>query len=331
VIPESKTEVVTRALQSAFNTSEYESISELTAGLSSARIYKIMVKERPYLLRVIMRTDEMADPTYYFSCMKVAAEAGLAPRIWYTHAEDRISITDFIEAKPFPIKLARVLIPELLSRLHALPLFSMRINYLDFADRGIRRLQSSKWLPESMTQDIFINYEKFFAVYPRDVKGFVSCHNDLKPDNILFDGERVWLVDWEAVFPNDRYVDLAVVGNFVILNNEDEKEYLKSYFGEGLNAYHEARFFLMSQMMHLVYLSFFMSLYSADGKAADLSGPIPEYREFHNRVWKGEVHLLDKESQLQYALVHLDRAKNNLRTKRFEESLKIVSGFEPSL
>ena len=55
----------------------------------------------------------------------------------------------------------------------------------------------------------------------------VSCHNDLKPDNILFDGERAWLVDWEAAFLNNRYTELSVVANFLITNDNEEKDYLE--------------------------------------------------------------------------------------------------------
>ncbi|WP_155121202.1 phosphotransferase [Bryobacter aggregatus] len=28
----------------------------------------------------------------------------------------------------------------------------------------------------------------------------VSCHNDLKPENVLFNGRRVSLVDWQPSF-----------------------------------------------------------------------------------------------------------------------------------
>ncbi len=325
MIPESKTEAVAHVLQTTFNTSEYESITELTAGLSSARIYKIVVKGKPFLLRVIMRTDAMGDPTHYYGCMKTAAEAGLAPRIWYANSEDRISITDFVEAKPFPLAEARVLMPDLLKRLHALPRFPVRLNYLEFVDKNIRKLQASKTLPESLTEDIFLQYERIRQVYPRNEEDLVSCHNDLKPDNVLYDGERVWLVDWEAAFPNDRYTELAVVANFILRSDQDEDDYLRIYFSETLTAYHRARFFLMRQVMHMIYLSFFMSLCCADGKPAELKGPNPEFREFHDRLWRGELYLLDKDVQLQYALVHLEQVKNNLRLKRFEESLQILS------
>jgi hypothetical protein len=59
----------------------------------------------------------------------------------------------------------------------------------------------------------------------------------LKPENILFDGSRVWLVDWEAAFLNDRYFDLAMVANFVVTNDAEENAFLQTYFGEPLLEY----------------------------------------------------------------------------------------------
>src|ERR1700759_158920 len=99
MIPEAKKPAVERALRAAFGVTEFEDIRQLTEGLSSALIFRIAVKKRPYLLRVIMRTDAIADPTRQFACMKLGEEAGLAPKIWYTSVEDRISITDFVNGK----------------------------------------------------------------------------------------------------------------------------------------------------------------------------------------------------------------------------------------
>src|SRR5579871_4514460 len=101
MIPEAKKPAVERALREAFGVAEFEEIRELTAGLSSALIFRIVVKGKPYLLRVIMRTDAIADPTRQFACMKAGEDAGIAPRVWYTSVEDRVAITDFVNAKPF--------------------------------------------------------------------------------------------------------------------------------------------------------------------------------------------------------------------------------------
>ena len=74
MIPEVKQSIVKKALRKAFNSDEFEDIQQLTKGLSSALVFKITVGENPYLLRVVTRDDALADPSFYYGCMKIAAE-----------------------------------------------------------------------------------------------------------------------------------------------------------------------------------------------------------------------------------------------------------------
>jgi hypothetical protein len=76
----------------------------LLGGLTAARVFRIVVRGNPYLLRV-----DTSDPTRQFASMKVAAEAGIAPQIWYANSEDRVLITDFVESKTFPDDFAPVI------------------------------------------------------------------------------------------------------------------------------------------------------------------------------------------------------------------------------
>jgi aminoglycoside phosphotransferase (APT) family kinase protein len=334
MIPEAKKNAVKHALHAAFGVSEFEGISELTVGLSSALIFRIVVRGKPYLLRIITRTDAMGDPTHYYGCMKAGAEAGLAPRVWYMGIDDRISITDFVEAKPLPIHEARVKLSDLLKRLHSLPPFpAPRLNYFDTMEGIVRKFQAAKILPESTTEELFRLYTNITSGYHRTDHDLVSCFNDLKPENILFDGNRVWLVDWEAAFLNDRYVDLAVVANFVVRNDNEEKEYLKRYFGEEFNEYNRARFFLMRQRLHMYYFTYFLLLVSADGVPIDLNLTKPDFREFHDRMWAGKIDLgktnsPNNDARQQYALVHMEQLLHNLRLKRFDDSLNTVSNYQ---
>jgi hypothetical protein len=82
MIPEAKNAAVARALQETFGVNEFEDIRMLTAGLSSALVFRIVVKGSSYLLRIIVRDDAISDPTRQFACMKSGAMAGLAPRVW---------------------------------------------------------------------------------------------------------------------------------------------------------------------------------------------------------------------------------------------------------
>ncbi len=333
MIPQEKRAAVTRGLREAFGVTALEDIRRLTRGHTSALVFRIVVRGHPFLLRIIMRTD---DPTCHFNCLKAAAEAGLAPHLWYASVEDRISITDFVDAVPFPVPDALVRMPNALRALHALPPFPRRANHLNTScmflmnkgttlDEFIRRFQAANILPKDESEEFFARYEQVAAVYPLEDAEMVSSHNDLfKPDNILFDGHRVWLVDWEAAFLNDRYADLAVVANLVVTNDAEESVYLQEYFGEPPDQYQLARFFLMQQVVHMFYAMVFLFLGSS-GKPANLSQNFPGFREFHRRIWAGEVNLADNDMKTVYGTVHWERLSENMRRARFNEALRIVS------
>jgi thiamine kinase-like enzyme len=327
MIPDEKKPAVERALRESFGLTSFEGIEKLTTGLSSALVFRIVVRGRPYLLRVITRTDSMSDPTRQFACMKSGADAGLAPRVWYANVEDRVSITDFVEARPFSTAEALVRLPATLRALHALPPFPpMRTysNYVDAMDAFIQKFRAAKILPESETDELFELYARIASVYPRHDSQLVSCHNDLKPENILFDGDRVWLVDWEAAFLNDPYADLAIVVNFIVTNDAEENAYLRAYFGEDPGDYRLARFYLMRQIAHMSYAAIFLLLGSF-GKPIEPHAQVPSFRDFHNRIWAGEVDLGSAEAKLQYGGVHMNQALHEMRAARFDRSLRIVS------
>ncbi|MCX7747110.1 MAG: phosphotransferase [Clostridia bacterium] len=323
MIPENKQTSVKNAMQTAFGVNSYDDIKAITTGLSNALTFRIVVKSKPYLMK-IARTDELSSPANYYACMKAGSEAGIAPRVWYLSAQDKISITDFIEPKPFPLNKAKEIMPKLLGRLHKLPPFHKAVNYFDSMDRIVQTFQSAKFLPDNLTDEIFKNYTRIKNVYPCHSEDLVSCHNDLKPENIIFDGERAWLVDWEAAFLNDRYLDLAVVANFVVNNDEDEFQYLQNYFGEAPDQYMKARFFLIQQLLHIFYMSIFI-LYASKSVPIRIDNIKTSFRDFHKCMWEGEIDLSNDENKLQYALVHMNQFLYNINTKRFEDSLNIIS------
>lgn len=145
---------------------------------------------------------------------------------------------------------------------------------------------------------------------------------DLKPENILFDGRRVWLIDWMAAFRNDRYFDLAIVANFVVTNEADERTYLAEYFGQPPDEYQRARFFLMRQVMHMLAAAVFLLLGSA-GKPIRKDANPPSFRDFHERIWAGEINLSDNEQKIVYGRVHWEQLLQNMR-QTLAEALRIV-------
>jgi thiamine kinase-like enzyme len=326
MIPENKKDAFKRALNSTFGVTSYEDIQRLTTGLSNALVLRVTVLGKPYLVK-IARSDTLSDPSlYYYGCMKSAAEVGLAPKIWYTDVKDGISITDFVELKPFPLAKAKFELADLLFRVHSLSPFSKTIHSLDTTNRFAQKFKEAKILPENITIDLFSSLERINNVYPRKKEDLVPSHNDLKPENILYDGKKAWLSDWEAAFTNDRYSDLSIIANFVVTNEADELEFLNRYFRRNATENELAKFYLMRQVMHISYFTVFMVIVAAKGNLIDINAiPEHDFRDFHNRMWEGKIDLALDELRLEYAMVHLEQLLQNLRTKRFEDALIIVA------
>jgi hypothetical protein len=331
MIPDAQQPAVARALHAAFGVNEYEDIRPLTGGLSTALAFKIFVKENFYLLK-ILRKEVISDPANEFACLQTASDAGIAPRLWYANVQDRIMITDFVETKPFPEDMVPLIVPTLRT-LHSLPGFPkpMMGNYFDAMDRlFVRRFQAAKLLPDSATEDVFRRYADLVKVYPRNDAELVASHNDLKPQNMRFDGNRIWLVDWESAFLNDEYVDLAIVANFFVKNEVQEGAYLTAYFGEPAGEYRRSRFYLMRQALSMFYASLLLLEVSRAGLSIDANITTPGFREYHQDLIADKIDMLAANAKYQYGMLHLREALRNMHTPRFEDALARVSDFHAS-
>jgi hypothetical protein len=131
-------------------------------------------------------------------------------------------------------------------------------------------------------------------------------------------------VDWEAAFLNDRYADLAAVANQVVTNDEEEMVYLQEYFGTAPDEYQLARFHLMRQINHLFYTMAFLWL-GSPGRQIDWSETVPEFGDFHRRMWAGQVDLADSGVKIVHGRVHWERLLENVRQARYNEARRIVS------
>lgn len=331
MIPQDKTEAVTRALRGAFGVAECEGITRITRGQTPSLVYHIVVQGSPYLLKIITRAE---DPSRHYACMRAAADAGVAPRVLYTNSEEKISITDFVEASPLSSGEARARLPGVLRTLHDLPPFARApfnttctflLQKGPALDGYLGMFRAANLLPNPDREEFFARYEELAAIYPYGDAEMVASHNDLfKPDNILFDGRRLWLVDWEAAFLNDRYADLAAAANLVVSNDVEEDAFLSAYFGAAPDEYQRARFHLMRQIAHLFYAMAFLSL-GAAGRPVDWSGPVPAFHEYQRRLWAGEINLADNATKVLYGRVHWERLRSNVATQRYLDALRVIA------
>jgi aminoglycoside phosphotransferase (APT) family kinase protein len=344
MIPTQKMAAVTRALQQTFGAADFEDIRPMTKGHTQAVVFRIVVRGNPYLLRINMRPHSIG-PERYFSRMNAAAAAGLAPRVLYTSAEDEIALTDFVEEVSFPAGQALTRMPSVLRDLHALPPFPATPGHINttctfllhpgpaldgFVAAFRKAVETASALAPTTCEHLLALRSELASACGHHPADLVSSHNDLfKPDNVLFDGQRVWLVDWEAAFLNDRYADLAVVANLLLHTDNDdegqnarqERAFLFDYFGREPQPHELARFFLMRQLAHLFYAMAFLML-GASGKPGHDSSV--GYDEFRQRLWAGNVDLANMPTKFTYGRVNLEQLLHNTTQPRYREALNLA-------
>ena len=206
-LPAERRDAARAALKTVFGDVPLSSLQPITTG-ASALICRIEVGGRPYLLRLeSLVRDEVRDPRRSYLCMQSAAEAGIAPPLLYADADAGVAIMAFVQGQPLedfpggPEALARAL-GVLAARLQATPVFPPVADY-PFLIGGLLDQLRRTGLYGGLLDPHREGFERLRAAYPWDEAALVSSHNDPHPGNILFDGERLWLIDWETAYRND--------------------------------------------------------------------------------------------------------------------------------
>jgi thiamine kinase-like enzyme len=93
----------------------------------------------------------------------------------------------------------------------------------DAQSRGVALPAAWPWLHEQS-----LRIEASFEAFPLPP---VPCHNDLLPGNVLFDADRVWLLDFEYAGMNERFFDLGNLSVNCGLDDAGDEVMIRSYVG----------------------------------------------------------------------------------------------------
>ena len=190
-------------------------ISKIATGQSGAGVFRVEKAGTAYVLKV-SREGDLATASFEtkLSMQTAASEVGIAPRVVHVDHERRAVLSELVEDRNFMMlwgnpatrERALQLIATTFSRLHALPIppsskpTEPRAMAAHLRDK-VKRFTIPAWAREVIDATI--------AIEPPPDESRVLSHNDVNPTNFRFDGERLVLLDWDTVGPNDRYYDLA--------------------------------------------------------------------------------------------------------------------------
>lgn len=329
LIPATKTSAVETALLETFGKIEVDTISLLVGGLSGSGVYKIVVDSKPYLLKLPEpQVGMVAPPPIYY---QLAAKSGIAPCFYYHDKNTGVSISDFIEHSPIftlpPEKIIREM-AAIIKAIHDVEVDGTATDLLQLVDNMVQWLQESGLFTKDVWQEFLSYYEIIRERYPWNDSDKVLSHNDLNPSNTLWDGKKVWIIDWDVASVNDRYVDLSITANFFVHRPEDEQLFLEIYFDEEVSAVQKARFFIMRQVCRIVYTKEMLQRAVA-GKPAEvlnfIGAEVINLKEVGTRMRTGKLSLQTCEGQYQYGMALFHEALEQMRSEKLADSIASLS------
>ncbi|GGB00686.1 choline/ethanolamine kinase [Puia dinghuensis] len=295
-----------RALLNTFGTTALSTIDILAGGLSGATTYKIALNGKDYLLKLEPSAPGITAAGKGLTCGEIATRAGVAPPIYYLDPAEGVTISGFIATRPLrevfdsPQKLLGELARTIRS-IHAMPLLPKQNNMVAIADGIFKQLAASRTIGADLYAEVADCYAAIREGFPMGGSDMVPSHNDLNPNNLLCDGTRIWVIDWDAAFQNDRYVDLAIAANFFVADEEQARFFLEAYFESAVGDYKIAQLFIMRQLCYLIYGALILM-----------------------RTGEGKLALASAEEQAAYGRGLLQEGINNIRSPRFQRSLYFV-------
>src|SRR4051794_35672741 len=292
--PAEQRETIRSALVAAFGSARIVGIKTVMGGASGALTFEVQVADRRFLLRLEGPPSPLRNPHQYLS-LRIAAEAGLAPKIHYLDESRRVAVTDFIEQRPLrefpggPRALSKAL-GELLSRVQATPVFPFFVNYPDIVTRLFGHVCRTGLFARGTLDPHQERLDTLRGAYNDGSTELVSSHNDSIPSNVLFDGKRLWLIDWESAYRNDPLVDVAIMLDNLAPSRELEDIFLAACFGGRLNEGLRPRLELVRALTQLYYAGVLLSASAAASWVSgdkDLSAPNPT--DFERAIRAGRL------------------------------------------
>jgi hypothetical protein len=187
-IPLAQRETARSALAAAFGSAPIGAITPIEGGATSALLFRVESGGRPYLLRMEGEPSPLRNPHQYVS-MRMAAEAGFAPRLLHVDETARVAVMEFIEQRPLrdypggPLALAHAL-GDLLRRLQATEPFPAFVEYPDIVARLFAHVRRTGLFADGLLDAHVEHLQQISEAYARDLTRLVSSHNDPNPRNI---------------------------------------------------------------------------------------------------------------------------------------------------
>jgi hypothetical protein len=259
VIPPQRRDAARAALALVTGGHDDAPVALLKGGVSGALIYRVNRGQRSFALRLEPERIAPEHRRRGFACMEAAAAIGVAPRVYFADPMAGIAVMDLVDAKPITTHPGGRLgvageLGVLIERIQTTePFPTMLGGGDDLIASALQSLVASGLFAAGLLDRHHDELARIRAAVPWDPSSLVSSHNDPNPRNLLFDGIRLWLVDWELASRNDHLFDLAIATTEIADTPDLETALLTAAFGRAPDAALRARLRVVRQLTRLFY------------------------------------------------------------------------------
>ena len=290
-------------------------ITRIAAGLSGAGVYRVDAGGKSFVLKISKPDDSFAGWRARLDIQESAARARIAPMIVHVDEARRAVVSEFVADRSFPALLmnpqtrgsAIELLARTLRAVHELPIPA------NAPPSDARAFLTAIWgaidglhpLPPFIGEIV----RRALATERPDVgRPEAVSHNDVNPSNLIYDGERLMLLDWDMCGVHEPFYDLATISVFMRMDDESCRQLLEAYDGAAVVTV-PPRFSYDRRVVAALCGTMFLYLAAGGGRpvmtGAERLEEMPTLSEFYQRMRAGEVSPATPEGQRQFAMAML--------------------------
>ncbi|HEX2591624.1 MAG TPA: phosphotransferase [Rhizomicrobium sp.] len=318
------------ALRAVFGAKSIGAMRPISGGVSGAPILRFEVGGRAYVLRLEPERIALHHRERHFACMASAAAAGAAPAVHYTDAATGVAIMDCIAGQPLtdypggPAALVRGL-GALIARVQTSAPFPVAGDFPQSIETMLTALNASGLFVPNALDRHAEGLARIRSALPWDTPALVSSHNDPNPRNILFDGNRLWLIDWELACRNDPLVDIAILTFDLAETTELEDTLLAAALGRPADRALRARLAVIKLLTRLFYGCIVLENFMHSPRDAP-DEKLDEYRQssFRAAIASGQLAAGSQDVAYAFGKMSLTEFANGITASGFDTLLQIV-------
>ena len=290
-------------------------ITKVSAGLSGAGVYRVDAGGQSFVLKISDERQPLAEWRSTLLIRQRAAEAGLAARITHVDELRRAILSVFVVDRSFPAFYRNP---------------ATHVTAVAELGRTLRRVHDLELPPDTepkdprvFLSDVWSGLAGAFAVPgfigdavtqllaeepPASERPTVLSHNDVNPSNLVYDGEKILLHDWETAGPNDPFYDLAAVSLFLRMDESTCRKLLEAHDGEPVPQL-PARFAYDRRLAAVLCCAVFLHLARQQGHPGAAGDETLEstlsLADFYKQLMSGAFSLASAEGQWRFGLALL--------------------------